>query len=757
VSIIKLYNKQPIFISLLLTNTLFVSIYFFLVKFSLNAPFWGSGLLAPITGGIILGVFSGILYTQRNNKQRSLYHALEQQSVLKEISLLPHQQYDLEEVLNKTISLILSVSFCKLQSKGGIFLTSQNNVLELKSHVNLSESVLNNCGKKGIKVGECLCGLAAQNKKTIYKQTVDHEHSTQHDDMEDHGHYNVPILHENEVLGVIVVYVDTSHKESKEEVDFLESVANLLSLIIRKYTTDKKVRDSEIALKETQKFAGLGSWSLNITTGTLNVSEEAFAILDTENNGKQLTENDFIEKVHPLDLPEMELALKQAKKGIPFEIEIRFIKKDGTIAHIINKCKPISVKNHIKELSGTLLNVSKLRDNEAKLVENQKLVNGILRATPDMLYLVDLDTNEFVYCNAVMEKTVKKVSNFKERFKEKGIALFKEYAHPDDLEILKTMDKKLRSGDDFFSVIFRSNALGNKYRWIEQRVFVFNRSKDGIIHKLLIISKDIHEKMCAEKSIKKLNKRLLKQYQDIKKVNTELDHFVYSVSHDLRSPLSSILGLVNLGKFTFDPQPLKEYLTRIGISINKLDEFIKEILDYSRNSRTEVETDSIDVDALITELFENIRLLKHTDINLELNTTQKITYVCDKRRLSIVLNNILSNACKYADKDKARKYVKVEVLTSHDGCTFTIEDNGIGIKKERQDKVFNMFYRGTETSDGSGLGLFIVKETLAKLKGTINLESEEGVGTRIVLKLPHTSSLRNPTKRHKKTGVFPAA
>lgn len=729
---------RHILTGVILTVFFFMGMYFVLVTYILEVPFIGLGLWAPSISGTVLGIISGFLYNQRSNNQTSLLNALEQQRILKEISLLPHQNISVVELLNKTIRFILDVSFAKLQSKGGIFITSTTKQLVLKSHLNLDKSLVNNCGK-GVRFGDCLCGLAAEKRETIFKNCVDKEHTFKYGGMSDHGHYNVPITHENDVLGVIVIYLDVKHKRNSTEIDFLEAVANVLALILKKYSVDQTILMNESVLREVQEFAGIGTWTLNINTGKITASDEVYDIMGYQPQQLSYTEEDFLKSIHPSDINEMKNILVSSKKGKPFEVEMRHFKKDGSIAHIINKCKPKVLENgEINELAGTIIDVSKMRFNEAELKEKQDLVKSILSATPDMLYLVDLDTNSFVYYNAEMEKVLRKNPEFLINYKKKGVKYFGEFVHPEDRGLFASMDNDLRSGKEFTTINYRIKGFTDEYRWYEQRIFVYNRSKEGRIHQVLIISKDIHEKFLAEENIKELNEKLLVQYKNIKKVNTELDQFVYSVSHDLRAPLSSILGLVNLSKNDSSEKLLKECMVRIGTSVEKLDSFIQDILNYSRNSRTEVATDSFSIEELINELIANIKLLRDPNIKIILKADENITYVGDRKRISIVLNNIISNACKYADFTKHNRKIKISVRTSKKGCKLSIEDNGIGIKVDSLDKIFDMFYRGTEASEGSGLGLYIVKESITKLNGFIDIKSEEGVGTNISIEIPHS-------------------
>ena len=248
----------------------------------------------------------------------------------------------------------------------------------------------------------------------------------------------------------------------------------------------------------------------------------------------------------------------------------------------------------------------------------------------------------------------------------------------------------------------------------------------------------------AEIERNKAESSLLEQNNQLTKINKELDRFVYSASHDLRAPLKSILGLVRLAKGDCKEGKidlLEECLVMIEQSVFKLDTTIKEIINYSRNTRTEIYKEKIDLKILLEEVFENLQYIEGTqNIEKEINIDENIPLISDPDRLKIIFNNIISNAIKYHDQEKKRSFISVKIKVTKTKARIEIKDNGIGIESEYISNIFNMFYRGTEKSEGSGLGLYIVKETLEKLCGTIQVTSEVNKGTLFTLEIPNNSS-----------------
>jgi signal transduction histidine kinase len=223
---------------------------------------------------------------------------------------------------------------------------------------------------------------------------------------------------------------------------------------------------------------------------------------------------------------------------------------------------------------------------------------------------------------------------------------------------------------------------------------------------------------------------------ELSKRNTELDNFVYSVSHDLRAPIASVLGLINLAKKDVDLDMKNMYLDMIQKSANQQDHFIREILDQSRNSRLEIKREEIFFEPMIEETFDQLKFATPTGQKVQriITVKQEKPFYTDRWRLKVILNNIISNAIRYRNgKDPV---VKVNVAIDQEGAAVEIEDNGRGIAKEHLGNVCKMFYRATDDGAGSGLGLYIVKETIDKLNGSIDIDSEIGRGTMVRVSIP---------------------
>ncbi|HZF99828.1 MAG TPA: PAS domain-containing sensor histidine kinase, partial [Chitinophagales bacterium] len=232
---------------------------------------------------------------------------------------------------------------------------------------------------------------------------------------------------------------------------------------------------------------------------------------------------------------------------------------------------------------------------------------------------------------------------------------------------------------------------------------------------------------------------LVENNAELKKSNSELDKFVYSVSHDLRAPLCSMKGVVEITERRTEDPFLLRNMGMMKKSIDRLDKFIGDILDYSRNMRMDMCKEPVDFKEMIDEITANLEFMggsnRKVDIRMEMDVAAD--FDSDPGRIAIVLNNLVSNAIRYQNPGVHEPFVDIRVHTNETQACIVVKDNGIGIAKDKLTKVFDMFYRVSESSVGSGLGLYIVKETIDKLHGTIELESEPGVGTTFKILIPN--------------------
>jgi len=226
--------------------------------------------------------------------------------------------------------------------------------------------------------------------------------------------------------------------------------------------------------------------------------------------------------------------------------------------------------------------------------------------------------------------------------------------------------------------------------------------------------------------------------EELSQRNNELDRFVYSASHDLSAPLKSILGLITITRMDNPSAQTGQYLTMMETSVRKLDSFINDVVNYSRNARLPVKQEVIVFKKFIESIWSDYQYLPLAKkIRLEIRDELKQELITDDVRLKIIFNNLISNGIKFHLTEKQEEaYLRIIARDTPSSFEFIIEDNGQGIADALKDKIFDMFFRATQNTPGSGLGLYILKETIVRLGGTVSVESELGKGTTFTIRLP---------------------
>jgi len=428
--------------------------------------------------------------------------------------------------------------------------------------------------------------------------------------------------------------------------------------------------------------------------------------------------------IHPDDVKvERELFAKAYNSpGVPFQKQNRIINSSGKAVWVEGTIVNLLDNNHVESYVINFRDITSRKE----LEEKQALMALIVNSSDDAIISKSIDgiiTSWNVGAQKILGYTA-----FETIGKHISMLVPIEYRNEEAM-IIETI-KKGKSVEHFETKRRKKNGD------LIDVSLTISPVKDnlGNVVGASKIMRDITER-------KKTDEELIRYNTELKKANSELDRFVYSASHDLRAPLKSILGLVSITKEIANPkeEQLMDCLGMLNNSVLKLDNFIDDILSYSRNSRMELDRDIIDFKVLIEKIRESYQFIEGiNDFDVQItNCMEDIAFVGDAKRISVILNNIVTNAFKYRDKTKDKSYLKVHFTCNKTSTVIKFEDNGIGISNKDQEKIFNMFYRATMLSTGSGLGLYIVKETIDKLQGTITVKSELGKGTIFVVEIPN--------------------
>jgi ligand-binding sensor domain-containing protein/signal transduction histidine kinase len=229
------------------------------------------------------------------------------------------------------------------------------------------------------------------------------------------------------------------------------------------------------------------------------------------------------------------------------------------------------------------------------------------------------------------------------------------------------------------------------------------------------------------------------------KANEELDTFIYRASHDLKGPIARLEGLALIGKMEPDREKYPLYLNMVSESARRMNKTLTRLMQIHQINNCRLFPEIIELDTLMQSI-QNV-LPEARDVVIRCTLHTRKTLIADVGLMSMVFENLLENSVFY----KGNKRLQIDVDLSLKGSFYSIgfSDNGTGIAREHRDKIFNMFYKGTELSHGNGLGLYLVKKAIEKLEGSISLESEEGTYTRFNILLPFRLGNKNTDDRQK--------
>ena len=410
----------------------------------------------------------------------------------------------------------------------------------------------------------------------------------------------------------------------------------------------------------------------------------------------------------------------QVFEGTPGEMEITI----GDNIYLVSAIPLVSADGQIDQLLTVSQNITTQHKALRKARESEDQLRTLTENIPGAVYISTNDAERrIVYVSGRVKDLC---GHAAEDFLEGRISS-RMLMHSDDQKRVKTSLKEAITNNKPYHFTYRWRHKEGHDCWVEEYGANIVKDQKQYFQGVLF---DISEK-------KKYEKELQQQNEDLKKANAELDHFAYSVSHDLRAPLTSAMGLLHLLKDEEDQRQRDHFVTIVQQSLIKLDNYIQEIIQLTKNARTELSVREVDLENLIAEVVESQRQTADDyHVNIHIDVDQPEAFCTDPRRLWIVLNNLVSNAIRYYFPLREQSYVYITATVKQQQLMLAVKDNGIGIQQEHLGKIFNMFYRATDRTTGSGLGLYLVKETVERLEGRVEVDSEYEVGTTFVIRLP---------------------
>jgi signal transduction histidine kinase len=274
----------------------------------------------------------------------------------------------------------------------------------------------------------------------------------------------------------------------------------------------------------------------------------------------------------------------------------------------------------------------------------------------------------------------------------------------------------------------------------EQRKVLLNKNKELSEYKkyleMRVMSRTAELKDSYEQLVEEMTLR--KQIEEqLTSRNKELDTFVYKASHDLKGPLASLIGVTNIARLDLtDPMSVK-YMEMITDSAQKLNFTLANLLEVTKIKYMDAEVKEVNFQTLIEQVTAPLqKRMDEEQVTLKFSVQQPQPFYSDPFLISTFLYNLLDNSISYKTNNTSA-FIEIDIVYNNNQMEITVTDNGQGIEEAVQPKVFDMFFRHNIQAKGSGLGLYIVRNCVEKLNGSLTLVSEPALGTTIKIALPN--------------------
>ena len=537
----------------------------------------------------------------------------------------------------------------------------------------------------------------------------------------DNDSFYYRIIHKNKSVKYVLVQMEVIEDTMDLPIRYRGTAVD----ITEQKEAENEIIDLKSKMDAAIRIGKIGYWSWHLDSNLVEWSNEMFEIYGISDK-TSVTLKKAIEFFHPDDSNVLsEILSRKPEDDQTLPTVYKICLNDKTVKHILSfsenvynsEGKPIQLHGTSMDITKNILAEEALRETKEKFAKAfETNLMGIIMLDDQRRVI---EANKTVY--AILGTTRKALIG--KTILDSGVITI------DEKERLKIWEQFLENGKVINQelVIYLKNGQ-TKSLLVSIESLQFNNKQSYLVN------------LIDDTKRKEAEKALNSQYIELKKTNYELDSFVYSASHELRAPLASVLGLIQLTLMEEREPQLALHLNMIEKSIERLDDFIKDIIEYSRNKHVDIKLETINFTNLLENSLESLWYLENTNkINIKINVIDKVGFVSDSKRISIILNNFISNAIKYHDLEKKAPSIWLGVTTTKKEAIITIKDNGLGIEEKEIDKIFNMFYRVSSRIMGSGIGLFIVKEVLTKLNGTMVVKSKLGEGSMFTIKIPNES------------------
>ncbi|MCW3787483.1 PAS domain S-box protein [Plebeiibacterium sediminum] len=542
----------------------------------------------------------------------------------------------------------------------------------------------------------------------------------------------VPLVIQNKLYGVLELMSSQHNYFSEENISFIQTLAQHLSIGINKVLTDIELYEHTKRLEEAQRIGKIGSWEYNIESGKGIWSKELYNITGLSEKNINLGYQEFLNLVVPSDKEFVKnkiLDAQSSRSPQSFEFQIRYKNKKNRVINAYVEAH-FNALGKLKRLLGLIQDVTENKQMQAEIKERNAIYKMLFDTAPDGIIIANkngnlLDSNPAM-CSMLRYSKKEIVS-----LCASDIVSTLEYSN------IKAALEYITSQPDYYCEWIFKRKDGTQF----SAEVIANQLADGSI---MAMVRDMTERKIAEDEIKNLNveleSRVQKRTAELELLNNELRAFTYSVSHDLKAPLRGINGysklLLDLYAKSLNDEA-KSFIENICSGTDQMNKLIDDLLNYSRLERSEINMVPFNLSDVIQDVLHLSKSeLVQNNIKVKIDIKQ-ITVISDRNALTIALRNVIENAIKFT-RSRSDPYIHIYHEQTNDKHILIVKDNGIGFDMIFHDKIFNIFQRlhRVEDYEGTGIGLAIVKKAMTRLGGDVWAESSENNGAIFYLQIP---------------------
>lgn len=510
-----------------------------------------------------------------------------------------------------------------------------------------------------------------------------------------------------------------------------EFIVGTITDVTQQQRQDDILKESEERLREAQRIAKLGNWQFNTATKELVWSAECIRIHGYDPSGEPEPFESWVNRLESVNESFLEtLVAKAMMTHEAVEFGSWYTTPEGERKYLVYICRyQRAIGRKDSMWYGTAQDQTERKLAELEILTTQRFYQSLLDNIPIEAVITDENgVYEYISKSAIGDEKLRSwmigktnydyaaYRNLPMALAEHRHAIIRQVAGSGQAQRFEEK-MKTRDGQDSYHI---------------RNIFPIEITEGGNKHRSAVVaySFDIND-------IKKAQLELEQKNLELTVLNQELDRFVYSVSHDLRAPIASVLGLINLAQDAGSVEEIRELLMMQREALDRLDGYIREVIDYSRNKRLGVRREEVRIGAVVDKCLAELAFIpQYARVKFIREIEDDACVVSDMMRVRIVVNNLLSNALKYSDGAKEQSWVRLAAKRIDGGVQIVIDDNGLGIPAMYIDRIWDMFFRATSEGSGSGLGLYILRESLQVLGGEITVSSVEGEGSTFTVTLP---------------------